>query len=217
MTTGHVAIHTRERVSERARAHDPWGFREPRFQTNSAFEISWSNYWEPRATTPLTVGRSVGPEASPSHSLYRKALSTRHARRAVACCAAARRGAALRYGYALCCAVPCRRCGTVCRAILSRVAWLVVSFLYSFVGKSAASLVFKRRQRERERERIGRGREMEREEWRHGKGRTEAKGKRRGRLAGGAARGVAEEAEWWLGGKAGDGGTEESPVRAVRQ
>ncbi|KYM87062.1 hypothetical protein ALC53_03679 [Atta colombica] len=44
-------------------------------------------------------------------------------------------------------AVP--RCGTVCRAILSRVAWLVVSFLYSFVGKSAASLVFKRRQRER--------------------------------------------------------------------
>ncbi|KYN42311.1 hypothetical protein ALC56_03449 [Trachymyrmex septentrionalis] len=45
------------------------------------------------------------------------------------------------------CAVP--RCGTVCRAILSRVAWLVVSFLYSFVGKSAASLVFKRRQRER--------------------------------------------------------------------
>lgn len=43
-------------------------------------------------------------------------------------------------------AVP--RCGTVCRAILSRVAWLVVSFLYSFVGKSAASLVFKRRARE---------------------------------------------------------------------
>lgn len=39
--------------------------------------------------------------------------------------------------------MPC--CATVCRAILNRVAWLVVSFLYSFVGKSVASLVFKRR------------------------------------------------------------------------
>jgi len=49
------------------------------------------------------------------------------------------------------------RRGTVYCAILSRVAWLVVSFLYSFVGKSAASLVFKRRQREgRWKERVGR-------------------------------------------------------------
>lgn len=86
-----------------------------------------------------------------------------------------------RYGV-LCRAVP--RCGTVCRAIFSRVAWLVVSFLYSFVGKSAASLVFKRRQREGRRRK--REREKEEGEGAEGKGRcgdlgegkTEAKGKR---------------------------------------
>lgn len=99
----------------------------------------------PWMATPLNdrpVGRSVGrAEASLSHSVYRKVLYPPC--HTAACCAAPRRAMP-------CHAMPCRaapRCGTVCRAILSRVAWLVVSFLYSFVGKSAASLVFKRRQR----------------------------------------------------------------------
>jgi len=122
------------------------------------FRILFSSV-SPRMTTPLndrpvSVGRSVGPK-HPPHSLYRKALYPPCSR-----CAVPRR------------AMPCRavpRCGTVCRAILSRVAWLVVSFLYSFVGKLAASLVFKRRQRG-----LGEWRAAER-----GKGKTKAKGKRR--------------------------------------
>lgn len=72
------------------------------------------------------------------------------------------------------CAAP--RYGTFCRAILSRVAWLVVSFLYSFVGKSAASLVFKRQQRgsgER------RGTRDAGDKGREARGGREAKGKRR--------------------------------------
>jgi len=81
-------------------------------------------------------------------------------------CAVPRRAAPRR--VVPCHAMPCHatlchaghvalRRGTVYCAILSRVAWLVVSFLYSFVGKSAASLVFKRRQREgRWKERVGR-------------------------------------------------------------
>lgn len=94
------------------------------------------------------------------------------------------------------CGVLCRAalCGTVCRAILSRVAWLVVSFLYSFVGKSAASLVFKRRQREgrrRKRERERREREKEAKGGREGEGERggEAKGKLRRPARGGAERG----------------------------
>jgi hypothetical protein len=101
------------------------------------------------------------------------------------------------------------RRGTVYCAILSRVAWLVVSFLYSFVGKSAASLVFKRRQREgRWKERVGRWEGETATRW----GRTEAKEKRR-LVSGGCERDRRERNDGSVVRK----GRRESPACAVRQ
>lgn len=91
--------------------------------------LRYSNREHQKEIRPGSVHPDVYATGSrqvpPLLSLYGKSLPTMP-RYAVLCCAA------------LCCA-------TVCRAILNRVAWLVVSFLYSFVGKSVASLVFKRR------------------------------------------------------------------------
>lgn len=159
--------------------------QETSIENTSMGRVRFSSF--PGSPDDDATGRLVGPK-HPPHTPYRKVLYP-------PCCGV------------LCWAVPCRavpchaalRRGTVYRAILSRVAWLVVSFLYSFVGKSAASLVFKRRQR---RPMVGTGPEMvgrdgETPARRGRTGRTEAKGKRR-LVSGGCERGGSEGAGWTL-------------------
>lgn len=158
----------------------------------------------PQMATPLNdrpVGRSVGPKPKhPPRTPYTERLSTRHAmlRRAALRRAAPRR------------AMPCRVAVRFAVPSSARVAWQVVSFLYSFVGKSAASLVFKRRQR-------GSGEQCGERGAARGRRRQKGNG---GQLAGVAKRGSEGAGLWlgaaWVGARGRRRGARSPARRAVR-